>query len=93
MATIKELIEKHSKVPGDLRITKPYWAVEWLRPFFQDEKTDWHLLDQAGYAYTWPEATSGCDWQLYQEPRVKRAQYKGRISPVGRVGLPIHLSY
>lgn len=73
MATIKELVDAHSTVPGDIRVSRPDRA-EWLRPFYQVDARLWR-----GKTPTSEDClfASYCDMVLYTEPKPKvmRAQY------------------
>jgi hypothetical protein len=77
MPTISELVDKHSKVPGDIRVHDPECEDDWqpYRPFMKDRQEDWHCLDVDG-SHQEMNAESDC-WQLYTEPKPKvmRAQY------------------
>lgn len=76
MPTIKELVDKHSKVPGDIRITHPeFIRFDWLKPFFVAKGT-WYGTDREDkLASLHDDNDEG--YELYEEPKpkVKRAQY------------------
>jgi hypothetical protein len=70
MATIGELVEKYSKVPGDIRVRASSWRPdEWFQPFFSTKGGVWLGLDAEGIglAYT-PDYGDGT-WQIYEDPK------------------------
>lgn len=78
MPTIKELVDKHSKVPGDIRVIHPDFNTGvWLRPYFHCELNKcWYGRNEVGNAMVVCDSLSP-NFQLYEEPKpkVKRAQY------------------
>lgn len=78
MATIKELVDAHSKVPGDIRVTRLCWGPgrSFVPYYFADlgaSLSGW--CGMKGGAHSCP-ADYG-DFELYTEPKPKvmRAQY------------------
>lgn len=77
MPTIAELVAAHSKVPGDIRITR--WGhAFWYQPVYQIDG-NWYGPTQQNPCEAYPNSDqpNGGGWHLYPEPRpkVKRAQY------------------
>lgn len=69
MATIKELVDKHSKIPGDILVCEMSAAFEvWFRPFFQNDKGDWVGPSKWNSEDVWPEHDNH---RIYIEPKQK----------------------
>jgi hypothetical protein len=75
MASIKELVEKHSKVPGDIKIAHEVMPIR-FRPFFLSSISGYWFgrADDGGAVQ---HNGNDTQWKLYTEPKpkVKRAQY------------------
>lgn len=76
MPTIKELVDAHSKVPGDIRVTTKSMC-GWFQPFFETPTDKWIGPCAANNEYLVVGKAANDDWHLYteQKPKVKRAQY------------------
>lgn len=75
MATVSELVTKHSKVPGDIKVRHCTWPkMEWARPYFQTRNGIFHGLNEDDNNI-WLGTDN--NFELYVEPKrkVKRAQY------------------
>lgn len=71
MATISELVEKYSKVPGDLRLKRVGWgATHWFAPYYASEYGNLHGLNEKGQSCAYSPDSS--EWKLWQEPKRKR---------------------
>ena len=75
MATISELVAKHSKVPGDIRVTHSQWSelpAHNFTPYFCD-RFNWYGLQNddevTGDMSRWNILDD--DWELYTEPKPK----------------------
>jgi hypothetical protein len=70
MATISELVAKHSKVPGDIKVRRQCRGPsDWFRPYFPIGDEWWR-----GQSFITPDARVSSefnDWQLYTEPKPK----------------------
>ena len=81
MATISELVAKHSKIPGDIRVRHRAWSDwEWFQPFYTLLRETFGPRQYRGGGYDKCHIYL-CDedeWELYTEPKkvkVRRAQY------------------
>lgn len=74
MATIRELVETHSKVPGDIKITHFEFNDGWVRPFFIGRESIgcvcWIGLDEVGDSVYLPLDEDSL-YRLYTEPKAK----------------------
>lgn len=81
MATIRELIDAHSKVPGDIRVAQEHWASvqQWFQPFFATQ-SDWHGLIGNNFSQ-FPNRGEypfrGSNWHLFEEPPPKVKRWQG----------------
>jgi hypothetical protein len=70
MATIFELIAKHSKVPGDIKVRRPVWSgIAWFQPYYTDADGDFVGPAENGYTLTLTGLDP--DYELYVEPKPK----------------------
>ena len=90
MATIAELVKKHSKIPGDIRVRFGL-GVDIFWPYFQDNLGIWvgkNDLNQIKYV---PGITDSRELYPEPKPKVKRAAYaifrRGRSYPVQTMGM------
>lgn len=73
MATINELMEKYSKVPGDLKLRYPLLGKHsWFIPYFYLHKDKaWHgITNYSDYQGVYQGDAD--TWELWQEPKKKK---------------------